>query len=388
MRSLSEMSSEIVAVAERLFAESAQSLLKPMIEGEKRFLSSDICIRMARRRGQDPAVLARELLASIEPVAGETWVQHAGYLNITIARYDSERLEAPMGGDDLRNVTIFIASKPASASQEAMLRLSAPAVLQGWLLAKNRRKVKVILGNQVLEPGRFATLPDFWEAILNFAGTERGVGISVHDQVLDVWRQHRTSQCCFSLFPGDVEHTLWREGGREPGFDERVSVFIPDRGWLADIDRYPGSSVIFRDRSQDCLSLILHLCSGSRGVDIEWQSPRFFERKNMLWYLASTHQRLINLLSAVPRGDSGVVEISPEIGFLIRFQPEFYLWALRAGEVVQWVTATGTLLERISALLNDPSMRIEARTGELPLARLCPLLEDATSKIYSFFHVD
>lgn len=388
MRSVAVISSDIERGVRELYADSAKALLKPMMEGGRCFLSSDVCIRIARRRSEDPSGLARELLKRIQPGPGEHWVQHAGYLNITVSGEGISEVKAPC--PEVRHTLLYVPLRPAGVSPAALVRLAAPAVLQAWMLTKRDMPVSLRIGDQAIGREGAGSLAGMLHTVIEQSCIERSPTVDMRSVVLGLWRQHRSGTCCFSLFPGDVEHTLWRDGGKDPGFDEQVTVFIPERGWLADIDSIQDAWSGLKRDERSVLALLLHLCSSSRGVDIEWRVADFAERKNLLWCLESTRSRLSVFSESMSAGGvpPGPSVLPAETGFLCRFIEVYFLRALIDGEVVEWAAAVALLLENISCLLNDPGLRIERAGQAPPLQQFYPLLIDATSSIYSFFHVD
>ncbi len=386
MRTISQLNAVIEERVSELSSDRARALCKPISENGRRFLSSDICIRIARRRGIEPAQLALNALAKIRKEDGELWSQHAGYINVG-GEFEScieavEKQSAP--------VAVYLPARPKQVSVEGMLRLSARAIIQCWLARESACSVTLNFGDRARVISRTDSLYELFYEAHEFCARVRGADQRVDEQVLSFYTSHQDADCAFLLCPGDVDHHLWKRGGALPGFDEQAHVHIADRGWIGNLDRAPQSLEFLQLDAQRTPALLMHLGSALRGVEIEWQMPCYSEQNNLPWKLSSLRERLNNVAAqALPvQSDELSGYIGAETAFFIRYLKVFHQGSARWGEIPEFISALNGILNQTSLLLNDPKLRIEQATGNGRMSAIYATLSKVLGQISSFFYVD
>ena len=105
--------------------------------------------------------------------------------------------------------------------------------------------------------------------------------------------------------------------------------------------------------------LLWHLASNAKGSEVEWQAPYFKEKKNFIWLMKSTKERVERLSEQFKLSEHLVNETHLKIT-----QPMFYFLPLAAsyavlrGQVALFKQIAEELLISVSIMLNDPSRRI------------------------------
>lgn len=386
MRSISDLTRLIEDQIKAIVGDPARALLRPLIDKDRSFLSSDVCIRIARRRGIEPSQLANEILKKVSAAHEESWTQHAGYLNI-IGKW-SPCAEVITPSTD--PVFVYISPRQSSEAIESYVRLAARGLLQCLLACGSACCVTLQIGGEQIHVQSVGEAPRLFERVLGAARMPRSESDRIDEEILTNFEAQGEAACTFYLFPGDIDHQLMKRGGNLPGFDERAHVHIAERGWLLGLDSLPETFSYLRNDPYLTLSLLLHLSSADRGVDVDWKIPCFSERNNLLWKISSILERLQFVAAGIDPAEAGELQkhIEPEISFIVRYLDAFHQAAAWEGETEEFIYVLHALSDAGYRLLNDANLRIALATGDLDVGRIFAQLSPTFDRISSFFYVD
>jgi hypothetical protein len=395
MKSIHVLQKQLDTVRQHLKLPSVEAAIKPVFHDQQWLLSTDICIILARRLAQSPEVIANSFLEHLGAVSEGGWQRVAGYLVLQVSKELELIADYQSAYEGPEKVRIIVPGRAKGHSVPSYLRLTALALLEGIWAHRRQVSIDLIIADQSFtEQLRLGQITSILDQVVLLSSSQQLAKDQITNLSLDQLRCDPTSRYSFFLLPGEIDPSFFKKGAAILPFDEKVSVTIPERGWVADVDALP-ESFSYLDKIQDAAySLLLHLASDSRGVDIEWSAPTFQERKNLCWLLKTVLTRFENLSKMYL--DSKAVDplalkepFEGHYGFILRYLPLFFERAIYHGEVMQLVAAAGEACNYLSSTLNRADFRIGLEKGaDRALSQLAALKPLGGILDRLFFHVD
>ena len=369
--------------------------IKPVFQDPKWLLSSDICLLLARRLGQSPEVIAEDFLKKLPSSSQGQWQRIAGYLTFLFSNESHLVADYHSVCCPPQKINIVVPGRDRRHLAPSYLRLVSLALLEGLWAIRRQLPVEVMIAEESFtEQLRRGDIAGALDRVVLLSSCQQLTKEETTSYVLERLTLDPTSTYSLFLSPGEVDPNLFKKGAQILLFDELVSVTIPERSWMADVDALPTNFSYLSQIKDGAYSLLLHLASNSRGVDIEWGAPAFHERKNFCWLLRSLLLRFESLKSKYLRDrvtPTSAIENHFEgpDGFILRFLPLFFERAVSHGEVIPLISSATTACMCLSLALNRAEFRIGLEKGDLKAISHLSALEPLTMILNKlFFDVD
>ncbi len=395
MNSIPVLQQQLDQVCQALGHPQVSIGIKPVFQGQQWLLSSDICLLIARRIGQNPEIIADDFLKRLPSSSQGEWQRISGYIVFTISNQSTLIADYEDLYSNPQKVNILVPGRDRRQTVSGYLRLVSLALLQAVWATRRGVPVDIIIAEESFtEQLRTSNIVEILDRVASLSLYQELAKEETTSYVLERLTHDTCSLYTVFLSPGEIDPTLFKQGGQILNFDEQVSVIIPERGWMADIDALPASFSYLNQIQDGAYSLLLHLASSSRGVDIEWGAPVFQERKNLSWLLRTLLARYEYLSDHYSSRGMEPISITKNQyegnqGFIARFLPLFFERAVYRGEVAPLITSATTACMGLSLALNGADFRIGLENDDLSsISRLLALdpLMNLLNKL--FFHVD
>jgi hypothetical protein len=325
-------------------------------------LTSDFCLRLAKRQAVSPESLGRRLIEQLELTLDLEFRLERGFLNVRFPDPFMLASETPRPPRSAEPALIFLTVDAAGKCRWPAARLAALAVLQSLFFEDLGQAARLCCGGQTLAGGTPAAR---WHWLMGRCGCAEDLSACLERE-----RPGRTYVWLAPRLLPEREFAVFAR--RAEAADPPVKICSYSTVWLTAEDNEQGPGELLADFDDCPAAWLLYLASAVPTADLDAVTPRSAERANLLWYAAASCRRLHELVqpsaaSGAAAGQPQTTLSAPERALCIRLalMEALHAQAAHGAAVPALVARCDETLNLANAIMNNPATRGRIQQGTL-----------------------